>query len=39
MNGMKEALVTYNIRDFRLAAAKFGLRLCRPGDLLEEMRP
>ena len=39
VNGRADALVTYNIRDFRVAAAKFGLRLCRPGELLEEMRP
>ena len=39
VNGRADALVTYNIRDFRVAAAKFGLRICRPGELLEEMRP
>ena len=35
--GRAEVLVTYNIRDFRDATPRFGLRLLRPADLLKEL--
>ena len=38
VNGRADALVTYNLRHFAKAAARFGLRLARPVDVLEEMR-
>lgn len=38
INGRADALVTYNIRDFRDAAPRFGVRLVRPADLLQELR-
>ncbi len=39
INGRADALVTYNTRDFREAAPRFGVRLVRPAELLEELRP
>jgi putative PIN family toxin of toxin-antitoxin system len=38
VNGRADALVTYNLRHFLRAAARFGLRLARPIELIEEMR-
>jgi predicted nucleic acid-binding protein len=38
LNGRADALVTYNLRHFAQAAARFGLRLARPVELLEEIR-
>lgn len=38
INGRADALVTYNTRDFREAAPRFGVRLMRPAELLEELR-
>jgi len=38
VNGRADALVTHNIRDFAKGAAKFGLRVQRPGELLKELR-
>lgn len=38
VNGRADALVTHNVRDFAMAAERFGLRVVRPGDLLVEMR-
>jgi len=38
VNGRADALVTHNVRHFRSAAEKFGLRVLRPGDLLTERR-
>ena len=38
VNGRADALVTHNVRDFRSAAEKFGLRVLRPGELLAERR-
>lgn len=35
INGQADALVTHNVRDFRSAAARFGLRILRPKDYLE----
>ncbi len=37
INGRADALVTHNIRDFRNAAPRFGLRVIRPQDLLKEL--
>ena len=37
INGRADGLVTYNIRDFSDAAPRFGIRLIRPADLLQEM--
>jgi putative PIN family toxin of toxin-antitoxin system len=38
VNGGADALVTHNVRDFAKGAAKFGLRVLRPGELLKELR-
>ncbi|OYU34236.1 putative toxin-antitoxin system toxin component, PIN family [Novosphingobium sp. PASSN1] len=38
INGHADALVTHNVRDFSTGAARFGLRVLRPGELLKEMR-
>jgi hypothetical protein len=38
VNGRADALVTYNVRHFAQAAARFGLRLARPVEVFEEMR-
>lgn len=37
VNGQAAALVTHNVRDFAMAARRFGLRVVRPGTLLQEM--
>ena len=37
VNGRADALVTYNVRDFARAAERFGLRLARPAEVLEEV--
>lgn len=37
VNGRADALVTYNVRDFRDAARRFGVRIARPAELLEEL--
>ena len=37
INGRADALVTYNFRDFSDAAPRFGIRLMRPAELLQEM--
>jgi predicted nucleic acid-binding protein len=37
VNGRAEALVTYNLRDFVGAADRFGLRIARPAEVLEEI--
>jgi putative PIN family toxin of toxin-antitoxin system len=36
INGRADALVTYNVTHFRRAAARFGLRLARPVEILQE---
>ena len=38
VNGRADALVTYNLRHFAGAAVRFGLRVARPVEVLEEMR-
>ncbi len=38
INGRADALVTYNVRHFAPASARFGLRLARPIEGLEEIR-
>ena len=38
VNGRADALVTHNVRDFVKGAARFGLRVLRPGELLQELR-
>ena len=38
VNGRADALVTHNVRDFAKGAARFGLRVMRPGELLKELR-
>jgi putative PIN family toxin of toxin-antitoxin system len=38
VNGRADALVTHNVRDFAKGAARFGLRVVRPGELLKELR-
>ena len=37
VNGRADALVTYDMRHFAAAGARFGLRIIRPVELLEEM--
>jgi len=37
VNGRADALVTYDMRHFAAAAARFGLRIARPVEVLEEM--
>lgn len=37
INGGADALVTYNVKDFREAAPRFGLRIARPAELLMEI--
>lgn len=38
INGRADALVTHNVRDFQEAAPRFGVRVVRPADLLQELR-
>lgn len=37
VNGAAEALVTHNVRDFQVAAPRFGLRVLLPRELLKEL--
>lgn len=37
VNGQADALVTHNVRDFRTAAARFGLRVLLPREMLKEL--
>lgn len=37
INGRADALVTYNVRDFRDAAPRFGVRIAQPAELLKEL--
>lgn len=36
INGHADALVTYNMAHFRVGAARFGVRLARPAEILRE---
>lgn len=36
INGRADALVTHNVADFSAAAARFGLRVATPGEILKE---
>ncbi len=38
VNGQADALVTYNLKHFRTASVRFGLRVMQPGTFLMEMR-
>lgn len=38
INGRADALVTYNVSDFALAAERFAIRIVRPPELLREIR-
>ena len=38
INGRADALVTHNVRDFAKGAARFGIRVRRPGEFLKEFR-
>jgi putative PIN family toxin of toxin-antitoxin system len=38
INGRADALVTFNVRDFAAAAARFRLAVRRPAELLDEIR-
>jgi putative PIN family toxin of toxin-antitoxin system len=38
VNGRADALITHNLRDFAKGAARFGVRVLRPGELLKEIR-
>ena len=37
ISGRADALVTYNLRDFRDAAPRFGVRVAKPGDILRAL--
>lgn len=39
VNGAADALVTHNVRDFREAAPRFGLRVLLPREVLKELEP
>ena len=39
VNGMADALVTHNVRDFQVAAERFDLRVLTPQQSLKEMKP
>lgn len=39
VNGMADALVTHNVRDFQVAAERFDLRVLTPQMCLKEMKP
>lgn len=39
INGRADALVTYNVADFRAASERFAIRLLSPADLLKKVRP
>jgi putative PIN family toxin of toxin-antitoxin system len=39
VNGMADALVTHNVRDFLVAAERFDLRVLTPQQCLKEMKP
>ncbi len=38
INGRADALVTYNVADFAVAAARFRISVLRPGDLLKKVK-
>lgn len=38
INGRADALVTHNVADFLAAAARFGLRVVTPGEILKELK-
>lgn len=38
VNGRADALLTHSLRDFAKGAARFGLRVLRPGEYLKELR-
>ena len=38
INGRADALVTHNVADFSAAAARFGLRVLTPGEILRELK-
>jgi hypothetical protein len=39
VNGAADVLVTHNVRDFREAAPRFGLRVLLPREGLKELEP
>jgi len=39
VNGAADALVTHNVRDFREAAPRFGLRVLLPREVLKQLEP
>lgn len=38
VNGHADAIITHNVKDFVKAVGRFGMRVLRPGELLQEMR-
>lgn len=38
INGSADALVTYNVADFRSAGERFGIPIVRPGDILGKIK-
>jgi len=39
INGDADALVTYNVSDFAVAADRFGVLVLRPVDVLKKVKP
>jgi putative PIN family toxin of toxin-antitoxin system len=39
INGSADALVTYNVADFRSAGERFGIPIVRPADILRKAKP
>jgi predicted nucleic acid-binding protein len=39
INGDADALVTYNVSDFAIAAERFDVSVLRPVDVLKRMKP
>lgn len=39
INGRADALVTFNVKDFRSVAGKFGIEVVNPADILRRLRP
>jgi predicted nucleic acid-binding protein len=39
INGDADALVTFNVKDFALAAGRFGVPVLRPVEILRKVKP
>jgi putative PIN family toxin of toxin-antitoxin system len=38
VNGRADMIVTHNVKDFFVATSRFGVRILKPGELMQEMR-